>query len=617
MRNNDLGLSVLSSWEPTTTSDWESAEETFAWEEYSQDKIRWHYQKVRTRRSCRIKPADTTEIRGALRIPDVITRDDGMQINVVEISDFAFTDCTGLTSLFIPSSIISIGTCAFSGCASLMEFKVGESNKRYIADNGVLYSKNKTRLIRYPTGRRGEYSIASGTLAIGAFAFADCEHLSAVHIPTSVTTIGGSTFYRCCTIKEIALPPSIISIGGFAFSDCIQLTAIRLPDGITTLSHSIFYDCETLQEANIPDSVITIESSAFYNCHSLAALQIPHGVTTLGDFAFYGCKGLSSISIPSTLTSIGIRTFEECSGLQRFEVSPHSANYKSTDGVLFSKDRQTIIYYPGGKAGAYTVPNCVTEIQYDAFASCRDLTTITIPRSVSKIDTGAFRGCDALREFSVDVDNAHYYSSQGVLYSKGKEELVCYPAGKFGPYEIAPTAVTIGDQGFCCCHQLTAINIPLGIERIGESAFFSCTGLTELNIPNSVKRIGEAAFYGCNGLKAITIPSSVTSIEEDAFGCCAELERLTILSDTVTIGMGAFSHCNKLREVHWEAKFNGKVEETAFHGIASPATLYIEPDTRRIFQEGESFEDAIRQEDNDESWWAPFTQIVDSNAPGR
>ena len=581
MRNNDLGLSVLSSWEPTTTSDWESAEETFAWEEYSQGKIRWHYQKVRARRACRIKPADTTEIRGAVRIPDVIIRGDGMQISVVEISDFAFIDCTGLTSLFIPSSIISIGTCAFSGCASLMEFKVGESNKRYITDKGVLYSKHKRRLIRYPAGRMGEYTAINGTQAIGAFAFADCEHLFAVHIPTSVTTIGGSAFYRCCTIKEIALPPSIISIGGF------------------------------------PDSVITIEPCAFYNCHSLTALQIPHGITTLGDFAFYGCKGLSSISIPSTLTSIGIRTFEECSGLQRFEVSPHSANYESTDGVLFSKGRQTIICYPGGKAGAYTVPNCVTEIQYDAFASCRGLTTITIPRNVIRIDTGAFRGCDALREFSVDVDSAHYYSSQGVLYSKGKEELVCYPAGKYGPYEVAPTTVAIGDQGFCCCHRLTAINIPLGIERIGESAFFSCTGLTELNIPNSVKRIGEAAFYGCNGLKAITIPSSVTSIEEDAFGCCTELETLTILSGTVTIGMGAFSHCNKLKEVHWKAKFNGEIEETAFHGIASPATLYIEPDTRRIFQEGESFEDAIRQEDNDESWWTPFTQIVDSNAPRR
>lgn len=617
MRNNDLGLSALQYRESSPTSDWESAEETFTWEEYSQGEIRWHYQKVRARRSCRIKPADTTEIRGAVRIPDVITRGDGMQISVVEISDFAFIDCTGLTSLFIPSSIISIGTCAFSGCASLMEFKVGESNKRYIADNGVLYSKNKTRLIRYPTGRRGENSIASGTLAIGAFAFADCEHLSAVHIPTSVTTIGGSAFYRCCTIKEIALPPSIISIGGFAFSDCIRLTAIRLPDGITTLLHSTFYNCEALREANIPDSVITIEPCAFYNCHSLTALQIPHGVTTVGDFAFYGCKGLSSISIPSTLTSIGTRTFEECSGLQRFEVSPHSANYESTDGVLFSKGRRALICYPGGKEGTYDVPNCVTEIRYDAFTSCRGLTSVTIPRSVSKIDTGAFRGCDALTTFKVDKSNAHYCSLDGVLYSKGKEELVCYPAGKYGPYEVAPTTVAIGDQGFCCCHQLTAINIPLGIERIGESAFFSCTGLTELNIPNSVKRIGEAAFYGCNGLKAITIPSSVTSIEEDAFGYCAELETLTILSGRVTIGMGAFSHCNKLKEVHWKAKFNGEIEETAFHGIASPATLYIEPDTRRIFQEGESFDDAIRQEDNDESWWAPFTQIVDSNAPGR
>ena len=617
MRNNDLGLSALQYRESSPTSDWESTEETFTWEEYSQGEIRWHYQKVRARRSCRIKPANATEIRGAVRIPDVIIRGDGMQISVVEISDFAFIDCTGLTSLFIPSSIISIGTCAFSGCASLMEFKVGESNKRYIADNGVLYSKNKTRLIRYPTGRRGEYSIASGTLAIGAFAFADCEHLSAVHIPTSVTTIGGSAFYRCCTIKEIALPPSIISIGGFAFSDCIRLTAIRLPDGITTLSHSIFYNCEALREANIPDSVTTIESSAFYNCHSLTALQIPHGITTAGDFAFYGCRGLSSISIPSTLTSIGTRTFEECSGLQRFEVSPHSANYESTDGVLFSKGRRALICYPGGKAGAYTVPNCVTEIQYDAFANCRDLTTITIPRSVSKIDTGAFRGCDALTAFKVDKSNAHYCSLDGVLYSKGKEELVCYPAGKYGPYEVAPTTVAIGDQGFCCCHRLTAIHIPLGIECIGESAFFSCTGLTELNIPNSVKRIGEAAFYGCNGLKAITIPSSVTSIEEDAFGCCAELETLTILSGTVTIGMGAFSHCNKLKEVHWKAKFNGEIEETAFHGIASPATLYIDRDIRRIFQEGKSFDDTIRQEDNDESWWAPFTQIVDSNAPRR
>ena len=122
------------------------------------------------------------------------------------------------------------------------------------------------------------------------------------------------------------------------------------------------------------DSVTSIGKWAFYGCTSLTSITIPDSVTSIGDWAFWDCTRLTSITIPDGVPSIEANAFYNCTSLTSIAVSEGNMAYSSGDGVLFNKAKTILIVCPGGKSGAYVIPESVTSIGDYAFRYCTSLT---------------------------------------------------------------------------------------------------------------------------------------------------------------------------------------------------------------------------------------------------
>ena len=273
-------------------------------------------------------------------------------------------------------------------------------------------------------------------------------------------------------------------------------------------------------------SVTVIGWYAFSGCTGLTSIDIPNSVTSIENSAFQACTGLTSIDIPNSVRSIGISAFSGCTGLTAINVDEINTAYSSIDGVLFNKSQTELVQYPGGKQGAYTIPN-----------------------SVTSIGGGAFSGCSGLTAINVDENNTAYSSIDGVLFNKSQTELVQYPGGKQGAYTIPNSVTIIEFAAFRDCTGMTSIDIPNSVTGIGWCAFSGCTGLTSIDIPNSVTSIGNYAFSGCTGLTSIDIPNSVTIIASDVFLNCSGLTSIDIPNSVTSIYSVAFKGCTGLTSV--------------------------------------------------------------------
>ncbi len=378
--------------------------------------------------------------------------------SLTDIGHFAFYRCTRLTAVTIPGSVTSIGHAPFAGCDKLVSIAVSENSGAYKSVDGVLLSKDGCELLAYPGGRKGGYTIPDGVTSICDWAFASCGSLTAVTIPDSVTTIGRDAFRFCDLLSGLTIPNSVRSIGEGALSFCERLVSVVLPDGITDIGGGLFAGCVRLASLTIPDGVATIGSAAFSGCKSLTEVIIPDGVTAIGEDAFDRCESLVSLSIPDSVTSISEGAIFECSGLVSINVSENNSAYKSVDGVLLSKDGKTLIAYPCGRAGSYSVPDGVALIGQTAFASCAGLTSVTIPDSVTEI----------------------------------------------------------GFMAFDSCGSLTSVTIPESVAVIGYQAFSDCGRLTSVIIAGRETRIRFMAFVGCEKLTIFCPEGSL------AWDCCDE-----------------------------------------------------------------------------------------------
>ena len=324
-----------------------------------------------------------------------------------------FQGFTGITSIVIPDSVISIGVSTFSGCTSLVEIVIPDS----VTSIGGSAFSGCTSL--------AEIVIPDSVTSIGGFAFSGCTSLSKVDLPKTLTTIEAGTFRDCTSLKEIVIPDSVTEIrcnwglGAFSgctslskvdlsknltmiyeytFSGCTSLAEIDIPDSVTSIGRFAFSGCTSLSKVKLPKTLTGIYSDVFSGCTSLKEIIIPDSVIKILDHAFSGCTSLESITIGRGVESLGDEWIASCRRLENITVSPENKTYSSVDGVLFNKDKSELSAYPiGNKRSSYTIPDGVEKIGKKAFYGCRYIESLTIPVSVAEIEASALGNCYDIR----------------------------------------------------------------------------------------------------------------------------------------------------------------------------------------------------------------------------
>ena len=275
--------------------------------------------------------------------------------SVTSIGNSAFSNCSSLSEVVIPSNVTSIGDGAFVGCSSLKYISIPKSviclygnpfadwdgklkclSPNFIYEDDVLFNKDKSKIISFRN-----------------------QNIESYVIPSSVTSIGDSTFRSCCSLSDIIIPSSVTRIGNYAFLNCRSLSEVVVPSSVTSIGKNAFEGCSSLSEIVIPSSVTSIDEWAFEGCSSLSKIVIPSSVTSIGDCAFFYCRSLSDIVIPSSVTSIGNGAFSNCDSLSKI-----------------------------------VIPSSVTSISNGAFEDCSSLSDIVIPDSVTSIGDRVFNGCN-------------------------------------------------------------------------------------------------------------------------------------------------------------------------------------------------------------------------------
>lgn len=278
---------------------------------------------------------------------------------------------------------------------------------------------------------------------ISKYAVSGCRLLTSVSLPDSITDIGESAFYYSTSLVSVAIPGSTVMIGARAF-DGTAITYDYEINGLKYLLSSGGKKAFLVDASNATGEVIIPDTVA--------------GVAVFGIGAFYSNENVTSVTLPNSITSIGSLSFRSCSSLASINVDNANLSYSSAGGVLFNKDKSTLITYPAGKSGAYVIPEGVTSIVDGAFYYCSFLKSVSIPYGVT----------------------------------------------------------SIGTHTFYACFSLTSITIPDSIIRIGYSAFYGCWSLTAITIPDSVTHIEYGAFGECRFTHVI-IPSSVISMGDGVF----------------------------------------------------------------------------------------------------
>lgn len=316
---------------------------------------------------------------------------------------------------------------------------------------------------------------------LGAYCFKQCGNITSVSIPEGVRKIGGCAFWQCRSLKRVYIPASVVVLDKglddvYMFALCPSLTEISVADEnpefcsvdgvLLTKDQTVLwtYPAGKLEENYIiPDTVETIELDSFFGCANLKSVTMGENVQTIR-YAFKFCNNLETINISAGVNNI-VGRFTECTALKNINVSEDNNTYCSENGILFSKDKTSLMLYPAGKnektydipESVSTIESCafqkcvylesiiisdnVTNIGVYAFDNCESLKDVHIPARVSEIGKNAFGDCHKLMSITVDEENALYCAVDGVLFSKNMDELLVYPESKKDTIYAVPDGV--------------------------------------------------------------------------------------------------------------------------------------------------------------------------------
>ena len=480
----------------------------------------------------------------------------------------------------IPESVINIGESAFVGCDDIENINVSPQNTVYSSEDGNLYNKTKSRLIKYcPLKPNTEFTVPDSVEAIEEEAFADCDNLKKVDLPDGLTKIGDRAFFSCDELEEIKLPDGLTKIGDQAFYYCDELEEIKLPDSLRSIGSMAFESCVKLKELTLPQGLIGIADRAFFNCPEIKRVNVPESVIGIGKEALGYSTDTENWENPST---IKVKDFTVCgysgtiaeiyaeSNSFRFESTGQGK--RSSDFTYMPVDENTIeitgyigndtdIIIPNEidgfkvvsmesgtfenneKIRSVVLPDSITEISYKLFSGCTNLKSVVIPENVTKICAQAFYECKNLESAPLpdklkEIDNFAFYHCE-----------------KLKAVDLPKNLKKLDFSAFDSCFSIKSVVIPASLREIGGQAFVFCFSLSSLVIEEGVKVIGGYAFQGCDNLKTVLIPEGVTKVEWYAFSVTA-IENLSIPSTVTSIGEAAF----RLAE-NAHVYYNGSEEE--------------------------------------------------------
>lgn len=197
---------------------------------------------------------------------------------VTYIGKAAFSECTNLTDITVPNSVINVGYGAFSGTAWFEN-----------QPDGVVYVGKIAYVYKGTAPENTEITIKDGTVSIARSAFSYCSGLTSVVFPKSLKRIGDDAFWDCTGLNSLNIPYTVEFIGNWAFRGCCNLTSVKISDGVTTIGSGAFEYCSSLPSIAIPYSVTAINAATFEGCTSLTSVTIPNSVTLIGKSAFSYC----------------------------------------------------------------------------------------------------------------------------------------------------------------------------------------------------------------------------------------------------------------------------------------------------------------------------------------
>lgn len=258
----------------------------------------------------------------------------------------------------------------------------------YIDPFGVSYSDDRKQLIRCPENFSGNYSIAQGTECIASNAFLNCKDIVKIIIPSSVKTIQNDAFKEVTKLSVIAYGGTLLEwmqIRHDAYINCPHellinntlLEEIEIPSQISSIGKNVFFYCKGLKSIKFHNGIKNIGSSAFNKTTLEGDLILPEGLETIGDYAFLSCTELKSVEIPASVTKIGAKAFLYCSSLTSINVHPDNSIYSSVEGVLFNKDKKSLIYFPP-QHGDFVLPVETWLLCDSSFMKAKGAKTITI-----------------------------------------------------------------------------------------------------------------------------------------------------------------------------------------------------------------------------------------------
>ncbi len=467
-----------------------------------------------------------------------------------------YTKKDEIAKVLISNEIENIPTRAFQECENIREITLG----------------NSIKTIKYE-------------------AFKDCKSLSSIELPEGLENIDRAVFQNCVRLTNISIPSTVKMIGQVdniefgeygslgdyqfdVFRGCTNLESISVKSGNINYSSdngvlfnkdkSILISYPEGKEATeyiIPSTAKKIGAYAIYNVANIKKITIPDKVTRIGEGGFRQCINLTDINIPRNVEALGNDVLDDCKMLKNITVDVNNNYYSSENGVLFNKNKTTILCYPMGKEDSrYEIPNSVTTIGLGAFRTCVNLKNITIPSSVVNIEMFAFSGCTELTNITIPnsvkkMGSEVYEMYLGYIFEGCENlKLITLPA-KIDTFYT--------DYSFENCSSLEKIVIPEGVEYIGDGAFSGCSSLSNIKLPKSVISIGSSAFQGCSSLKNIEIPSSNPIIPHNSFHGTG-LEILDIPSGITTIE-DAFEKCRNLKQINIPNTVT-KIDDGAFRG---------------------------------------------------